>query len=90
MKHNTLAYTVLFLLPALAACGQSGLTNTGNTTNASLISGTIQAMGANRSSIPVAGQSIKLSSLSTASLSASSLSAKAANPKKIRVISSRD
>ena len=74
MKHNTLAYTVLFLLPALAACGQTGLTNPGNTSSASLVSGTIQAMSSDRSSITVAGQSIKLSGLSAASLSRASLS----------------
>jgi hypothetical protein len=82
MKH-TLAYTVLFLLPALAACGQTGVTNTGNTSSASLISGTISAMSADRSSITVAGQSIKLSGLSAASVNG--LSAKAASPKKVRV-----
>ena len=89
MKHNTLAYTVLFLLPTLAACGQTGLTSTGSTSStASLVSGTISAMSSDRSSITVAGQSIKLSGLSAASLggrSINGLSAQAVQSKKIRV-----
>ena len=83
MKHNTLAYTVLFLLPALAACGQTGLTNPTNTSSANLVSGTIQAMSSDRSSITVAGQSIKLSGLNAAGIG--TLSAKAVSPKKVRV-----
>jgi hypothetical protein len=72
MKNHKLAFTVVFLLPALAACGQTGLSSTGNnagnTSSSSLVSGTIQAINANRSSMTVAGQTIKLSGLSSASV----------------------
>jgi Domain of unknown function (DUF5666) len=72
MKHTKLAYTVLFLLPALAACGQSNLPSS------SLVSGTITALTADRSSITVAGQTFKLLSVGT-------LSAQSAGAKKVRV-----
>jgi Domain of unknown function (DUF5666) len=72
MKHNKLAYTVLFLLPALAACGQSNLPSR------TLVSGTITALTADRSTITVAGQTFKLSGVGT-------LSAQSASAKKIRV-----
>jgi Domain of unknown function (DUF5666) len=84
-QHTPFAHTILFLLPVLAACGQTAPASTGttvNTSNASLISGTIQAMSADRSSIKVAGQTLKLSGLNAASVG---LSTQANKPKKVRV-----
>jgi Domain of unknown function (DUF5666) len=71
MKNHPLAFTAVFLFLVLAACGQTGPNSTGNTAGSSLVSGTIQAINANRSSMTVAGQSIKLSGLSSASLGGS-------------------
>jgi Domain of unknown function (DUF5666) len=66
MKHIKLGFVAL-VLPTLAACGQPGLIANKTVSPANLVSGTITAMNASRSTMTVAGQNIALSGLSASS-----------------------